>query len=153
MTTIHRGLRYLLWRLMLAAVVCLAIYVAGTRAILKMAPLYQDEIVQWLSGQTGLDLDLENMSGDVINFQPSIQVSELRLMLPEGAPVSFAHAAVTIDPWATLMALELRLDALHLSGITADLALEQLRGEQADTQSSNRSRMAAALLSAFRAVK
>ena len=91
MTTIHRGLRYLLWRLMLAAVVCLAIYVAGTRAVLKMAPLYQDEIVQWLSGQTGLDLDLENMSGDVINFQPSIQVSELRLMLPEGAPVSFGR--------------------------------------------------------------
>ena len=152
MTAIHRGLRYLLWRLMLAAVVCLAIYVAGTRAILKMAPLYQDEIVQWLSGQTGLDLELENMSGDVINFQPSIQVSELRLMLPEVAPVSFAHASLTIDPWATLMALELRLDALHLSGITADLAVGQLRGKEADTQSSNRSRMAAALLSAFRAV-
>ena len=148
----HRALGYLLWRVLLMGVVGLAIYVAGTRAILHTAPLYQDAIVNWVAEETGLDFRLTNLSGDVINFQPSLVVEDLQILLPEGFSATFDHASVTIDPWATLLAREIRLDTLRLIGISADVRVGVSGIETSASESSNQSRVAAALLSAFRKV-
>ena len=150
--TVHRGLGYVLWRILLVAVVLLAIYVAGTRALLRAAPLYQDAVVRWVSEETGLDFQLRSLSGDVTNFKPKIGMSGLQILLPEGFAFSFDSASATIDPWSSLLALQLRLDTLRLSGISADIPFGLAEAGTSHDNALNRSRLAAGLLAAFRTV-
>lgn len=150
--TVHRVLGHVLWRVLLVAVVLLAIYVAGTRAVLRAAPLYQDAVVRWVSEETGLDFQLRSLSGDVTNFKPKIGMSGLQILLPEGFVFGFDSASATIDPWSSLLALQLRLDTLRLSGISADIPIGLGEAGTSDANTLNRSRLAAGLLAAFRTV-
>lgn len=138
-----------LWRAMLVLVVILAVYVAGARALLSALPMYQQHVADWLATQTGLNYQFVNAQGDIEKFQPSIQVTGLRVVLPSGLPITFASAEVTVDPWASLLARQIRLDTLRLKGLAVDLPIGDLTINGGDGSAA---RLAAGLLVAFRKV-
>ena len=138
-----------LWRAMLVLVVCLAVYVAGARALLSALPMYQQNVADWLAQQTGLNYQIANIQGDVEKFQPSIQVTGLHIVLPSGLPIAFESAALTVDPWASLLARQIRLDTLRLNGLALDLPVDAL---SINGGNGSAARLAAGLLVAFRKV-
>ena len=78
-----------LLRSMLVLVVLLAVYVAGTRALLSALPVYQNNVNDWLTEKIGLNYSISSLRGDIEKFQPSIQVTGLHIALPNGRPLVF----------------------------------------------------------------
>ena len=146
---IYQVLGRTLWRAMLVLVVVLAVYVAGARALLSALPAYQENIDAWVSERIGLSYQISSLRGDIKKFQPSIQVTDLRLALPNGTPITFGSAEVTVDPWASLLAGQIRLDTLRLDGLGVDLPVGALPVMNGDGSGA---RLAAELLVAFRKV-
>ena len=138
-----------LWRAMLVLVVLLAVYVAGTRAFLAALPAYERDIDAWITKTTGLDYRTSSLRGDIKKFQPRIQVTGLEIALPNGLPMVFDSAEITVDPWASLLAGQVRLDALRLSGLSVDLPIGGFPALEGDGRAA---RLAAGLLAAFRKV-
>lgn len=139
-----------LWRCMLLAVVVLAVYVSGTRALLRTLPLYEAQVLAWLSGQTNLQFEAGKLTGDIASFKPVIQSDGLRLFLPDGTPIQFSRATVSIDPWTTLLDRQIRLDTLQLQGLGLALPLASLRRQNSGPTPGFE--QAVGLLSAFRSV-
>lgn len=139
-----------LWRSMLLAVVVLAVYVSGTRALLRTLPLYEAQVLNWLSGQTKLQFEAGKLTGDIASFKPVIRSEGLRLFLPDGTPIRFSQATVSIDPWTTLLDRQIRLDTLQLKGLKLTLPLASLRSREAGPTPGFE--QALELLSAFRSV-
>ena len=138
-----------LWRSMLLLVVLLAVYVAGTRALLSALPVYQNNVNDWLTEKIGLNYSISSLRGDIEKFQPSIQVTGLHIALPNGRPLVFESAEITVDPWASLLARQVRLDTLRLHGLAVDLPVDAIYPSAGDGSAA---RLAASLLVAFRKV-
>ena len=138
-----------IWRAMLLLVVLLAVYVAGARALLSALPLYQQNMGEWLTEKTSLNYQITSIQGDIEKFQPSIRVTGLVIALPNGLPMSFESAELTVDLWASMLARQIRLDSLRLNGLAVDLPLGALSISGSDGSAA---RVAAALLVAFRKV-
>ena len=146
---IYHVLGRTLWRSMLVLIVLLAVYVAGARALLSALPVYQQTVNDWLTEKTGLSYGISSVRGDIEKFQPSIQVNGLHIVLPNGRPIVFESAEVTVDPWASLLAGQVRLDTLRLNGLAVDLPVGALSPSAGD---GGAARLAAGLLVAFRKV-
>ena len=147
---IYSGLGWLIWRVMLLAVVVLAVYVSGTRALLRTLPLYEEQILDWLSTQANVRFEAGHLSGNIASFMPVIVINDLQLVLPDDTPVAFTAATISIDPWATLLDRQVRLDALQLQGFTLALPVDAL--QQRRTDSGQGLEQGLDLLAAFRTV-
>ena len=113
---LHRGIGALIWRGLIAGVISLAVYVAGARVVLQSLPQYQEAIVARLAKLLTIEIRIDSMSGELNGFTPEIVLTNLSLILPGEKEVVLetSNAALTLDPWASLLALEPRLDSLTI---------------------------------------
>ncbi len=124
----HKSLARLLWRGVLCLVVLLAIYVSVAQLALDMLPRYKQAVTEWLAGQLNVSLRVEQLEGQVRGFTPELRLTGLQLADTDvgrsgAASLQVAKATISIDPWASLMALQLRPESLQLAGMALDVTV------------------------------
>lgn len=121
---IHRSIGGLLWYGMIAAIILAAVYVTSARSLLEALPRFKTEVVSTLSQQLGVNLAVNQVSGRLVGFAPQLELSGVVMSLATDSAenLSIDTAAVRLDPWASVLALEPRLDALELRGAALSFA-------------------------------
>lgn len=126
----HRSLARFLWRGVLCLVVLLATYVSLAQLALDMLPRHRQAVTDLLASQLNLSLRVEHLQGQVRGFTPELRLTGLQVAATDVsssgiASLQAAEATISIDPWASLMALQLRPESLQLAGMALDVkALE-----------------------------
>ena len=145
---IHYVLGKLLWRTLLVLIVLLAVYVSGTRLMFSGLPAYREAILSALNEQFDSQITLSAIAGDLNGFTPALKFRGLEVVLTPAIEIRFEEAKASLDPWASLLAMSPRLDALVIDGA------EVLVDVDAYVSSENGSNTAAAIgpFSAFREV-
>jgi uncharacterized protein YhdP len=114
---VHRWLGRTIWRLLLIAIVCMAVYVSGGRILLSNLSPLQSDIQRALQQTTGLSVTFERIQGDMVAFTPLVEIHQLTLSDDRsGFELSVQSARVSIHPWSSLIALEPRFEELSLDG-------------------------------------
>lgn len=119
-TAVTRIGRALLW-LLVTILILLAIAVTALRIVLPRLNQYQNEIVQWVTSETGFDFRISNVQGYWHNARPAVSLQGLQAQLPENTLVNFSVQQVDIefDLLTSLLTLkpqvtELKIDQLNL---------------------------------------
>ena len=113
---IHYVLGKLLWRTLLVLVVLLAVYVSGTRLLFSALPAYREAILSALNEQFDSQITLSAITGDLNGFTPALKFRGLQVALTPAMEIRFDEAKASLDPWASLLAMSPRLDALIIDG-------------------------------------
>ena len=113
---IHYVLGKLLWRTLLVLVVLLAVYVSGTRLLFSALPAYREAILSALNEQFDSQITLSAIAGDLNGFTPALKFRGLQVALTPAMEIRFDQAKASLDPWASLLAMSPRLDALVIDG-------------------------------------
>lgn len=135
----HKSLARWLWRGVLCLVVLLATYVSVAQLALDMLPGHRKAVTEWLASQLSVSLRVEQLEGRVRGFTPELRLTGLHLADADvsrsgGASLQVAKATISIDPWASLMALQLRPESLQLAGMALDVTVPQASSTSIEPQ-------------------
>tara|TARA_R110000823_G_scaffold91174_3_gene201087 strand:+ start:5266 stop:9237 length:3972 start_codon:yes stop_codon:yes gene_type:complete len=118
----HR-LSNVLWGLIIALLVLLAMYVSIGRIVTANLGAYQESVLRELNARVPFDIDARRVSGQWQSFTPFIVLGDLRLSARgEGSPLALAEGRVGIDVWRSLRTRSLQVTRLELDELV-------LRGE------------------------
>ena len=67
---LHRGVGALIWRLLVVAIVALAIYVSLSRAALELLSGARDPIVELIEQQLQMPFTMDGLDGELVGFTP-----------------------------------------------------------------------------------
>lgn len=117
-----------LWKVIVAAVVALAVYVSFGRFLMSNVEAYRGDILRELNSRSPFIIDAQDVSGRWHSFTPEIVLTGLRLSIPDSSerPLELAEGRVAINVWESLQTRSLRtyrvsLDQLLLRGeLTAE---------------------------------
>jgi len=135
----YRSFARLLWRVMLTAVVLLACYVSLAQVALDALPRHREAMTKMLGSQLNLNLHIDQLEGRVRGFTPELRLTGLELAAAQTSGLQSAsllvnEATISIDPWASLMALQLRPDTLLLRGVELNVAAVDPETAQTESQ-------------------
>ncbi len=125
--TYFHKLSKLLWRVLVAGVVLLAVYVSVGRFLMSNVGAYKAEILSQLNNRLPFLIEAEDISGEWHSFTPELVLRGMRLRFPEGAqaPVELVEGRLAIDTLQTLRTRALKGSHLALEGLS-------LQGEISD---------------------
>lgn len=123
-----RGLHALapwMWRLLVAAVVLLAVYVALGRYVMSQLPAMRDPILSALNERLPFTVTADALSGGWTAFSPELDLSELVIEQAsrEGPPIAVRRGSVRVDVPASLSSRTLQLSRLEVRGLALDAKL------------------------------
>lgn len=133
---IHYVLGKLLWRTLLVLVVLLAVYVSGTRLLFSTLPAYREAILSALNEQFDSQITLSAIAGDLNGFTPALKFRGLQVALTPAIEVRFDEAKASLDPWASLLALSPRLDALVIDGAEVLVDVDAYVSSESDSDTA-----------------
>lgn len=112
-----------LWKVIVATVVALAVYVSFGRFLMSNVGAYSESILRELNSRSPFIIEAQDVAGRWHSFTPEIVLTGLRLSIPGSSdrPLELAQGRVAIDVWESLRTLSLRsyrvtLDQLLLRG-------------------------------------
>ncbi|MFK8047757.1 MAG: YhdP family protein [Halioglobus sp.] len=112
-----------LWKVIVAAVVILAVYVSFGRFLMSNVEAYREDILRELNSRSPFVIEAQDVSGRWHSFTPEIVLTGLQLSVPESdeRPLELAEGRVTVNVWESLQTRSLRtyrlsLDQLLLRG-------------------------------------
>lgn len=124
-----------LWRLLVIAVVLLAVYVAAGRVLTANVSTLQDELLHVLNERLPFELSAANVTGRMEAFSPELVFTDLRLTFPGEAvePLQLASGSVRLAPLRSLLTRSPQASVVTLSGLSLELERDaagalQLRG-------------------------
>ncbi len=117
-STATRISRFLLW-LLVIFLVTLAIAVTTLRIALPKLNHFQSEIQTLVTKVTGVEMQIDNISGFWRNTHPSISLQGIQAKLPKGSHVKFAADKVDVE-------FDLVQSAMQLQPVIAELTIHQL---------------------------
>ncbi|SDH36363.1 TIGR02099 family protein [Vibrio xiamenensis] len=117
-STATRASRFLLW-LLVIVLVTLAIAVTTLRIALPKLNHFQSEIQTLVTKVTGMDMQIENISGFWRNTHPSVSLQGIRAKLPKGSDIKFAAASVDVE-------FDLIDSVLQMQPVIAELNIHKL---------------------------
>lgn len=117
-----------LWKVIVATVVAMAIYVSFGRFLMSNVGAYSEDILLALNSRSPFIIEAQYVSGHWHSFTPEIVLTGLQLSIPDSPerPLELAEGRVAINVWESLKTLSLRtyrvsLDQLLLRGeLTAE---------------------------------
>jgi uncharacterized protein (TIGR02099 family) len=117
----------LAWRLLVVAVVLLAVYVAAGRFLMTQIPALREPLLAQLNEQLPFRVEVGSLSGGWNAFSPELQFSELSLSeLGDAAPpVRVGRGSVRLDVPASILAGSLQLSRLDISGLNLEAQLRE----------------------------
>jgi uncharacterized protein (TIGR02099 family) len=110
----HR-LSQLLWRLIVATVVSLAVYVSAGRLLVGMVEANQRWLLDGLNARVPFVIEQGALSAEWHGFGPELVFRDVQLRFPDGEPLSVGGGRVAIDVWGSLLQRSLRIGHLRLS--------------------------------------
>lgn len=117
-STATRASRFLLW-LLVIILVTLAVAVTTLRIALPKLNHFQSEIQTLVTKVTGMDMQIENISGFWRNTHPSVSLQGVRVKLPKGSNIKFAAQSVEVE-------FDLIHSVLQLQPVIAELNIHKL---------------------------
>lgn len=129
MQRLYSLLARIFWYILVCAVIALATYSAGMRALLAELHRIDQQLVDFLSETADAEVSLESLSGGLRGFSPHFTLQQLSVM-PDGAdvnPLILEQVDIEFDVWASLLARDIRFSRLHLAGLqlTLDVSRSQ----------------------------
>ncbi len=111
------------WYILVCAVIALATYSAGMRALLAELHRIDQQLVDFLSETADAEVSLESFSGGLRGFSPHFTLQQLSVMPrgPDANPLILEQVDVEFDVWASLLARDIRFSRLHLVGLQLTL--------------------------------
>jgi len=112
-----------LWRLLVAAVVLLALYVAAGRALMGNVSALQPQLLAALNERLPFTLSASSVSGRMEAFSPELVFTDLRLAFPGEAiePVQLARGSLRLAPLRSLLTQSPQASFVTLSGLSVEL--------------------------------
>jgi uncharacterized protein (TIGR02099 family) len=114
LSSYHR-LSQLLWRLIVATVVSLAVYVSVGRLLVGMVEANQRWLLDVLNARVPFVIEQGALSAEWHGFGPELVFRDVQLRFPDGEPLSVGGGRVAIDVWGSLLQRSLRIGHLRLS--------------------------------------
>ena len=111
------------WYILVCAVIALATYSAGMRALLAELHRIDQQLVDFLSETADAEVSLESLSGGLRGFSPHFTLQQLSVR-PRGTDVSpliLEKVDIEFDVWASLLSRDVRFSRLHLAGLNLTL--------------------------------
>ncbi|KGE03217.1 YhdP family phospholipid transporter [Pseudohaliea rubra] len=114
-----------LWRLLVAGVVLLAVYVASGRVLMSNVTALQPQLLSALNERLPFTLSASSVSGRMEAFSPELVFTDLRLAFPGEAiePVQLARGSLRLAPLRSLLTQSPQASFVTLSGLS--VALDQ----------------------------
>ncbi|HKK22085.1 MAG TPA: DUF3971 domain-containing protein, partial [Pseudohaliea sp.] len=114
-----------LWRLLVAGIVLLAVYVAAGRALMSNVSALQPQLLAALDERLPFTLSASSVSGRMQAFSPELVFTDLRLAFPGEAiePLQLARGSLRLAPLRSLLTRSPQASIVTLSGLS--LALDQ----------------------------
>jgi uncharacterized protein YhdP len=112
-----------LWRLLVAGVVLLALYVAAGRALMGNVSALQPQLLAALNERLPFTLSASSVSGRMEAFSPELVFTDLRLAFPGEAiePVQLARGSLRLAPLRSLLTQSPQASFVTLSGLSVEL--------------------------------
>ena len=112
-----------LWRLLVAGVVLLALYVAAGRALMGNVSALQPQLLAALNERLPFTLSASSVSGRMEAFSPELVFTDLRLAFPGEAiePVQLARGSLRLAPLRSLLTRSPQASFVTLSGLSVEL--------------------------------
>ncbi len=112
-----------LWRLLVAGVVLLALYVAAGRALMGNVSALQPQLLAALNERLPFTLSASSVSGRMEAFSPELVFTDLRLAFPGETiePVQLARGSLRLAPLRSLLTQSPQASFVTLSGLSVEL--------------------------------
>ncbi|MHA7817727.1 MAG: YhdP family phospholipid transporter [Pseudohaliea sp.] len=112
-----------LWRLLVAGVVLLALYVAAGRALMGNVSTLQPQLLAALNDRLPFSLSASSVRGRMEGFSPELVFTDLRLAFPGEAiePVQLARGSLRLAPLRSLLTRSPQASFVTLSGLSVEL--------------------------------
>lgn len=119
----HRLSRFC-WRVLLLALLALALYVTCGRYLMSQVSPWRDRILDELNQRLPFVVDAQTVSGHWQSFSPVLELKGLKISAGNGSatPIELAAGSVTLDVWNSLLTQSLQLSDISLEAL-------QLQGE------------------------
>ncbi len=131
-------LRTYLWWLVTLVLLLLAVYVVLARQLMTMAPDFREPLQNLVADRLGTPVTIGGLRGYLDGVSPVFVLQDVQLPAADadGAPLTLRHVELGIDLWRTLLARELRLHQLWITGLDLHLVRDEdgrihLRGLEA----------------------
>lgn len=148
-----------LWRLLVASVLLLAIYVAAGRALMGNVAGLQQELLAALNERLPFTLAADAVEGRMDAFSPELVFTDLRLSFPGEAiePLQLARGSLRLAPLRSLLTRSPQASVVTLRGLSLELERDlggalKLRGFDALAADGRLRRWLAAFLPRVRAL-
>ncbi len=127
MERVYSAFARTLWYTAVCAVIALATYSAGMRALLAELHRVDHRVIDFLSEVTDSEVSLGSLSGGLRGFSPHFTLQQLSV-IPRGedvTPLMLEQVDVEFDLWASLLARDIRFSRLQLTKPQLTLDLRQ----------------------------
>ena len=133
MQSLYSALARTFWYILVCAVIALATYSAGMRALLAELHRVEQQVVTFLSETADAEVSLGALSGGLRGFSPHFTLRQLSVM-PRGTdinPLILEQVDIEFDIWASLLARDIRFSRLHVAGL--QLTLDANRSQPSES--------------------
>jgi uncharacterized protein (TIGR02099 family) len=115
------------WRLLVAGVVLLAIYVAAGRYLMSEVAALRDPLLTALNARLPFTVSVAQLSGSWSAFSPELHVHDLRLAPGDGdlQPIVIRRGTLCLDIPASIASGTLQLSRLEIVGLGLDAGLTE----------------------------
>lgn len=117
-----RRVRTRLWQFAAVLLLGVAAYVVVGRQVMQLAPYWHQALETRLARQLGTPLEIGSLAGRMDGLSPVVELNQVRLPAPEGAPLVLDQVVLTVDLLSSLVERELRLRRLLIRGAELELA-------------------------------
>ena len=114
------------WGFALGFVVLVGLYLGLGRYVTEQLPNYQGRIASYLSDITGLDVNLEGLSGEWQGFTPTIRFNNLSLSSPDNNQVVLSVNEGLVEAAVLRSLLKLQPEVKQITVDNAHIRLQQL---------------------------
>ncbi|MDP5053622.1 MAG: DUF3971 domain-containing protein, partial [Congregibacter sp.] len=113
------------WRLLVALIVMLAVYVAAGRYLMTQMPALRDPLLQQLNRQLPFTVSVDSLSGGWDAFSPELGFTGLQITQRDEqlAPIVIRRGSLRLDVAASLLAGSLQLSRMDIAGLALDAQL------------------------------
>lgn len=135
----HRSIAKLIWRGGLLLVVGLATYVSLARLALDVLPQHREAVAAFLGKQLNVGLEVEHLEGQIRGFTPELRLTGLQLTAADkhdadAASLYVTEAKIRFDPWASLLAFQVRPTHLQLAGVELNVTAPGASAAEAEPE-------------------
>ncbi|MFT4769911.1 MAG: hypothetical protein ACI8RN_003065, partial [Glaciecola sp.] len=115
------------WRLLVALIVLLAVYVAAGSFLMKQIPALRDPVLEQINRQLPFTVTVASLTGGWDAFSPELSFMDLRITQTDEQlpPIAIGRGSFRLDVPASLLAGSLQLSRMDVAGLALDAGLSE----------------------------